>query len=122
MRSNDMEAFRVYLAGIYSLYRTELSATIVELWWRALKPHNLSDAKEAIEAHIADGELGQYCPKPADVIRAIQAKTKPKSHLCWNCQGDLSALGSARLGAGYVCSRCYGDYLKGGFKAHEAAK
>jgi len=113
MRSADMEAFKVYLAGVYSFYRTELSAVIVDLWWRALKHHALPDVKRAIDAHIADAELGQYPPKPADVIKVLQAEKKPPSQLCWHCQADLALAGRTRLRMGDVCNPCYKTYLNG---------
>ena len=113
MRSADMEAFKVYLAGVYSFYRTELSAVIVDLWWRALKPYNLSDVKEALDAHTTNSELGQFCPKPADLIKFILAKAKPTSQLCWHCQADLVLAGRTRLRMGDVCNPCYKTYLNG---------
>ena len=119
MRSNDLDAFKVYLAGVYSLYRTELSAVILDLWWRALKPYNLTDVREALDEHTADGEAGQFCPKPADVIKIMLAKTKPKDQLCWHCQADLTVTGRTRLRFGDVCNPCYKAYLNNEWKERD---
>jgi len=113
VRSNDLHAFRELLGSIYVLYRADLSDAVADIWWRALKPYNLSDVKEALDAHTTNSELGQFCPKPADLIKFILAKAKPTSQLCWHCQADLVLAGRTRLRMGDVCNPCYKTYLNG---------
>lgn len=120
MRNNDLDAFKETLTSVYSLYRTDLSQDIIELWWRALKPHNLTDVRKALAEHVAEPEGGQFFPKPADVIKSIAKNTTDPIHRCWNCQGDLAKLGSAKLRFGYVCGPCYQDYLEGKWSWHKA--
>lgn len=117
MRANDHDAFKVALADAYSLYRTDLTAGVLELWWNALKPHNLSDVKQALADHMADPELGQFSPKPADLIKRMLLQAK--APICDHCAGPLND--RTKFGAGWICNPCYRTYLDGEWVPERAA-
>ena len=122
MRSNDNPAFKETLAGVYSLYRQDLSTTVVEMWWAALKPYSLSEVRQALARHVADPTIGQFCPKPADVIKTItDTQSQDKGQRCWNCQADISNAGWTALRAGRVCNPCYKAYLNNEWPNEKAA-
>lgn len=112
MRSNDHDAFKAVLADAYALYRADLTAGVLELWWNALKPHNLADVKKALAEHMANPDLGQFSPKPADLIKRIHDATKGPGRACTHCGALLSATGFTSMFGG-ICNPCYGDYLAG---------
>lgn len=122
MRSNDSEAFKAHLAEVYALYRVDLSTGMLDMWWHSLKPYNLSDVKEALSDHISNPAIGQFCPKPADVIKSIIDKQKQANlERCWNCQADITSSGWTALGSGHVCNPCYAGYLAGKWSPERAA-
>ena len=112
MQSSSLAHFRVRLGSVFSVYGKELGEDILAIWWGAMKPYNLQEIDAALRVHVANPDLGQYCPKPADVIKTITDKAKKEPiERCWNCQGDLAQLGRTKLLAGYVCNPCYQGYL-----------
>jgi hypothetical protein len=120
MRSNDSAAFKTNLAEVYNLYRAELTVGVLELWWGALKPYNLSDVKSALAKHVANGEIGQFCPKPADVIKTIEDSAKATGTMCTHCGADLARTGFTAMMGG-ICNPCYKAYLNNEWTSGRAA-
>ncbi len=119
MRANDHDAFKAALADAYSLYRTDLTAGVLELWWNALKAHNLSDVKKALADHMADPDVGQFPPKPADLIKRMLPEKAAPGEICDHCGGPLN--GWTKLGMGRVCNPCYRDYISGVWRPENTA-
>lgn len=119
MRNNDHDAFKALLADAYILYRVELTAGVVDMWWNALKPHNLSDVKQALSSHMADPDLGQFPPKPADLIKRILPNKGGAEPLCDHCAKPLGTW--TKFGAGRICNPCYRTYLAGEWAPERAA-
>lgn len=74
MKSTDNTTFAVILTGIMrDVYEKPVSPTLINLWIASLKPYDLADVQAAFERHITDPDAGQFPPKPADLIRQLQA-------------------------------------------------
>ena len=83
MKSTDKSAFALEIAGCMTeLYDKAVSPALLDVWFNALEPYALADVKAAIAAHVADPEAGRFAPKPADVIRQLQARQpeEPDDH------------------------------------------
>ena len=75
MKSTDKPAFALALTGcLTEIYDKHISPALLEVWYNALSPCALADVQAALTAHIADPERGQFPPKPADIIRQLQAR------------------------------------------------
>ena len=118
MKNSERPAFNEALTTVYSLYRVHLSADLLGVWWNALKGHNLSEIRKAIDERFADPEGGQFCPVPADIIKRIP-REKKAIEMCDHCATPLA--GWTKLGAGRVCNPCYENYLDGKWKIEAAA-
>ena len=74
MKSTDNAPFAVMLTGIMKdVYEKPVSPTLINLWIASLKPYELADVQAAFERYLIDPQVGQFPPKPADIIRQLQA-------------------------------------------------
>ncbi len=74
MKSTDNASFAVMLTGIMKdVYEKPVSPTLINLWIASLKPYELADVQAAFERHLIDPQAGQFPPKPADIVRQLQA-------------------------------------------------
>ncbi len=74
MKSTDNTTFAVILTGIMrDIYEKPVSPTLINLWIASLQPYALDEVQAAFERHITDPDAGQFPPKPADIIRQLQA-------------------------------------------------
>lgn len=74
MKSTDNATFAVMLTGVMrDVYEKPVSPTLINLWIASLKPYELAEAQAAFERHITNPDAGQFAPKPADIIRQLQA-------------------------------------------------
>jgi len=84
MQQHDYDAFFTLLESTAQLYGKELSATVIELWFRALQHHDLDALREGLNRHIQNPDTGQFMPKPADVIRMLGGSTQDSALLAWS--------------------------------------
>lgn len=76
MRSTDRKQFAATLAAVYSLYRSELSEAVLQMWWGALSGYEIEAIASALTAHTSNPDTGQFLPKPADVVKMLGGTTK----------------------------------------------
>lgn len=103
MNRSDYDRFAQTLTGVAELYGKSISAAAVSLWWDALKRFELADIERAFRAAISSPENGQFMPKPADLIRAIEGTSGDRSLLAWGKVMD------AMRGAGAYNSVAFDD-------------
>jgi len=83
MREADRSAFAEALTAVYALYRVELSPMVMGIWWGALKAYDLAAVRDALGRHAMNPDAGQFCPKPADVVRMIEGSTVDSALAAW---------------------------------------
>lgn len=83
MNEQDRPAFAGLLGDVHGFYQQPVTQFALSVWWEACKAFDLSQVRRAMTAHATDPERGQFCPKPADVIRQLQADTRERSALSW---------------------------------------
>jgi len=84
MQQRDYDDFFALMESTAQLYGKELSATAIELWFRALQYHDLYAVREGLSRHIQNPDTGQFMPKPADVIRMLGGSTQDSALLAWS--------------------------------------
>jgi len=83
MNIDDEERFLTAWAGAWEIYGKEISATALQIAFRALQRFELQDITQALTRHINDPDSGQYVPKPADIVRIIDGSKTTRSALAW---------------------------------------
>jgi hypothetical protein len=92
----DFQEFSKTLTGTSEIYRSPLSPAGISLWWRALAAYDFSQVDRAFIAHSCDTERGQYMPKPADIVRAIEGSQDDKAMIAWSeVMSELKRVGSS---------------------------
>jgi hypothetical protein len=84
MQGNDLPTFSALLTGIGELYGKGFSKFLVEIYWQALKPYDFQDIRQAFQAHIHNPDVGQFFPKPADIVRAIEGSGETRALQAWS--------------------------------------
>jgi len=80
---NDQQEFFSALIGAAEITNSSLSSQAQELYWKLLCKYDLGDVLKAIHTHLENPEVGQFMPKPADIIRYIDGGTETKALTAW---------------------------------------
>ena len=83
MKASDRTEFLRILTTIYTLYRVEYSEAVADFWWNAMQTFEIDSLRGAFQRHSLNPDVGQFIPKPADVVREIGGTTQDKSLLAW---------------------------------------
>lgn len=83
MQATDKQAFAGLLVTIGELYSKQISPILSKLYWRMLERFEWKDIVDALQAHVQDPDYGQFMPKPADIIRAINGNGQTQSLQAW---------------------------------------
>ncbi len=84
MNKQDMQSFAELITATGELYRLNISPALLELYWSALKNFDITDIKQAFNAHALDPDAGQFMPKPADVVRALEGSKDTQAMRAWS--------------------------------------
>lgn len=93
MTENDRAEFTSLMATAYSVYGKPITKPFADLFFAALKGHDLAVVREGLSRHLQDTTAGQYAPKPADIIRQIQASQhdgRPEGDEAWSMASSAS--------------------------------
>lgn len=77
MKIEEKKAFFGLLADVHDLFGAVCSPEAAELWFSTLKVQDLGKIRAAFEAHLRHPQFGRFAPKPADVMREIEADSTP---------------------------------------------
>jgi hypothetical protein len=79
----EREAFSKMLIGVGQVYGKSISPLMVKLYWEILKQYDLASVVKAVEGHVKDADVGQFMPKPADLIRILKGDSQTQSLQAW---------------------------------------
>lgn len=84
MVPTDKPAFSALLTGcLQAIYDKPVSPMMLDVWFNALSGYPLADVSTAFSRHLTDPDHGQFPPKPADLIRAIDGSGDGRALLAW---------------------------------------
>ncbi len=83
MRASDRKDFQRLMTDAMAFYRQDVSAFALSVWWQACDRYDLEQVASALTAHAMDPERGQFAPKPADIVRALQGTQTDRSLIAW---------------------------------------
>lgn len=84
MNKHDAPEFAKVLASLGELYNQSITKNISDMYWGVLKGFELNDIKHAVFRHIQNPDVGQFMPKPADIIRGITGSTQNLAKQAWS--------------------------------------
>lgn len=73
------------LTAVAEVYRPEkpLDASVIAIYWHALEPFDLAAVRKAFDRHVKNPDVGQFMPKPADLIRMLQGSSQDAAFAAW---------------------------------------
>lgn len=83
MIDQDKPAFKELLTNVMAFYRQDTSTFALQVWWTACQNFDLEQVRKALNAHAVDPERGQFAPKPADVVKALQGTKTDRARSAW---------------------------------------
>lgn len=83
MQDRDRAKFSGLLTEVMAFYGKDVSDFALTTWWGACQPFDFEQVNKAMGAHVMDPECGQFAPKPADVVRALQGTRTDRSRQAW---------------------------------------
>jgi hypothetical protein len=83
MNNNQLSDFSEVLTGALEVYGQRTSKLVINIWWNALEKYDFSIVEQAFGAHIVDPDVGQFAPKPANIIRNIEGSRETRAMIAW---------------------------------------
>ena len=84
MTEQDFGQFSAVMAALCEYYgKPKLSDMAVGLYFGALLEYPLADVQQGLTAHINNPDSGQFFPKAADVIRALEGSSETRASGAW---------------------------------------
>src|SRR6201986_2346478 len=83
MLSTDRAEFGELLTQVLAFYKQDASKFVMDLWWGACKPFELEQVRRALSDHAMHPEKGQFCPRPADLVRERAGTFTDRSLMAW---------------------------------------
>jgi len=79
----DKIKFAQALTACMNLYGRTITPQVIDLFANAMSAYDTDDVLSALEKHLLDPDVGQYPPKPADLVRRISGGYGDASALAW---------------------------------------
>jgi len=95
MRQSEKPDFFALLSDVMSYYKQDTSEFMMGVFWDACKDLDFEVVCKAINQHVKDADKGQYPPKVADIVRALQGTTTDRAAIAWGkVYGAIGAVGA----------------------------
>lgn len=83
MNNNQRAQFTVLLTSALEVFNQKTTPGVINVWWNALEKYDFNIVEQAFGAHIVDPDVGQFAPKPANIIRNIDGSRETRAMLAW---------------------------------------
>lgn len=84
MSPTDKPTFSALLTGcLQAIYDKPVSPMMLDVWFNALANYPMDELAAAFSRHVTDPDHGQFPPKPADIIRAIEGGGDGQALAAW---------------------------------------
>lgn len=80
MKADDLLAFGRMLALLAEQYGKALSPELMRLYFDGLSHLELQEVRAALNRHVRNTDVGQFMPKIADVIRALDGTSEDAAY------------------------------------------
>lgn len=100
MNDNKRVQFSELLTGALQVFNQKINPLVINIWWNALVKYDYNVVEQAFGAHIVDPDVGQFAPKPANIISNIDGSRETRAMLAWaKVQKSIGSVG----GGSTVC-------------------
>jgi len=83
MLNQDLSRFAALMVVIGEIYNKSLTQVVIGAYWNVLKPFRFEEVERAVYLHLGHPDIGQYLPKPADIIMAIKGNSCNQALQAW---------------------------------------
>lgn len=83
MKTENRVNFFTLIADVHAFYRQSFSEFSGSIWWEAMKPYEFEAVSGALSRHCINPDVGQFMPKPADVVRMLCGSTSDTALVAW---------------------------------------
>ena len=91
MKPNDLEPFGAMLALVAEQYGKAMSPELTRFYFDGLAHLPLEAVRIALNLHTRNTDIGQFMPKIADAIRAVEGTTEDAAYIALGqIQNDFS--------------------------------
>ena len=80
MKPSDLEPFGKMLALVAEQYGKLVSPELIRFYFDGLMRLTLEQVRSALNAHVRNTDIGQFMPKIADLIRAIEGDSEAAAY------------------------------------------
>lgn len=84
MQPDDDASFARLIVATAELYGKRCSPELITLYREALNRYEFAAIKAALSAHALDPDVGQFMPKPADIVRHIDGGKDDRALKAWS--------------------------------------
>ncbi len=84
MKENEKTDFAKMLTAVGELYGKKISLPLLSIYWAALEGFNFTDIRCAITSHVNNSDVGQFMPKPADIVRYLEGNSDARALQAWS--------------------------------------
>ena len=84
MTDHDKEEFAEIWSATYNLYSKQITVHTLAIVYETLSRFDIKQIRTALTKHIQSPETGQFCPKPADVIKQIEGNSGGRATNAWS--------------------------------------
>lgn len=85
MTADDYPQFVALWQATHDLYPGRAPTDdAIDLAFAALEHYPIGDVRTALSVHVRDPDVGQYAPKPADIVRRISGSGTDHSTAAWS--------------------------------------
>lgn len=87
MNDSDKKDFAELMVGNGEIYNKSVSKSLMQIYFDTLTDYSIEDVKKGFGKHSLDPKHGTFFPKPADIVRHLEAltiNTEDKATLAWN--------------------------------------
>jgi Domain of unknown function (DUF6475) len=81
--ASEQSAVIELIKDVMKFYKQEASPFALQVWVNAMQPFDFERVSKAFSAHLVNPEGGQFMPKPADIIKALQGTQTDRAALAW---------------------------------------
>lgn len=83
IKSQDGQVFLELLTSIGEIYGKDLSKPSIAMWFDDLQEYSIEQIRAAFKSHRKDPKNGQFFPKPADIVKAIDGLPDEAATHAW---------------------------------------
>lgn len=84
MRQHEKSDFAIMMTAVAELYSKKMSSALLSIYWAALERFSLVDIRYAITQHVNNADVGQFMPKPADIVRYLEGDSDTHALQAWS--------------------------------------